>query len=282
MSAVRASVVIPAHDEAAVIERTLRALAPAAADGSLRVVVACNGCTDDTAERARRFPGVVVAEVGEASKTAALRAGDALADGFPRFYLDADIEIPLASVHAVADALLAGYPAGRPPLRYDLSDVTWAVRRFHAARVRIPSVMQNLWGAGVYALSAQGRARFGDFPDVTADDMFVDALFARDEIAIPECEPVVVRVARTGRALVTVLSRAYAADRLRGTDVGPTTSTATTLRQLAASVTGPSRLLDAAVYAGVVVAARVVDRYRRRSGRSGGWSRDTTSRTVRA
>ena len=84
---------IPAHNEAAVIARRLTPLAPLAAAGKLEVIVACNGCTDDTAAIARGFEGVTVLEMAQPSKTAALNAGDAAATHWPRFYLDADVEI---------------------------------------------------------------------------------------------------------------------------------------------------------------------------------------------
>src|SRR5262245_58336894 len=48
-----ASVVIPAHNEARVIERGLSSLLEGARPGELEIVVVCNGCTDDTAARAR-------------------------------------------------------------------------------------------------------------------------------------------------------------------------------------------------------------------------------------
>ena len=52
------AVIIPAHNEASVIGRTLGRLAPLAAGGQVEVIVACNGCTDNTAEVARGFKGV--------------------------------------------------------------------------------------------------------------------------------------------------------------------------------------------------------------------------------
>jgi hypothetical protein len=38
-----------------------------------------------------------------------------------------------------------------------------------------------LFGRGVIALSAAGRARFDTFPDVVADDLYLDSLFSREE-----------------------------------------------------------------------------------------------------
>ena len=57
------SVVIPAHDEEAVIGRCLDALFEGALPGELDVVVACNGCTERTAEIAGGYgPAVRVLE----------------------------------------------------------------------------------------------------------------------------------------------------------------------------------------------------------------------------
>src|SRR6478735_2382051 len=52
------SVVIPAHNEAQVIEPNLRALLAGVEPGAFEVVVVCNGCTDATADIARRVDGV--------------------------------------------------------------------------------------------------------------------------------------------------------------------------------------------------------------------------------
>ena len=54
----------------------------------MQVVVVCNGCSDDTADRARAL-GAEVLELADAGKHLALNAGDAVARGFPRVYLDA-------------------------------------------------------------------------------------------------------------------------------------------------------------------------------------------------
>ena len=88
------AVVVPAHDEAAVIERCLAAMLAEAEPDEFEIVVVCNGCTDDTAARARRSaPKARVIELSEASKAMALRAGDAAASVFPRCYVDADVVV---------------------------------------------------------------------------------------------------------------------------------------------------------------------------------------------
>ena len=93
------SVIIPAQNEARSIGRGLASLLDGLVDDELQIVVVCNGCTDDTAEIARRFgPPVEVVETPVASKSAALRRGEEIATGFPRFYVDADVELPLESL----------------------------------------------------------------------------------------------------------------------------------------------------------------------------------------
>src|SRR5206468_9477454 len=84
------SVVIPAHNEAAVIGRLLTAILADAGPDEFEIVVVPNGCTDDTAAVASSF-GVRVVETEVASKVAALRLGDASVKSFPRIYVDADV-----------------------------------------------------------------------------------------------------------------------------------------------------------------------------------------------
>src|SRR5688572_25787192 len=103
------SVVIPAHNEEAVIARCLAALVRGARDGELDVVVVCNGCSDRTAQAARGFgASVTVIETDVASKVHALNLGDAAARSFPRFYIDADVVLPLEHLRQLAAVLNDG------------------------------------------------------------------------------------------------------------------------------------------------------------------------------
>ena len=200
------SVVIPAYDEAGAIQGTLDALFEGSEPGELEVVVVCNGCSDDTAVVARASGHRVrVLELQRAYKPAALRRGDAEARAFPRLYLDADVLLPGSAARLVLERLRSGALAARPPIRYAVSGASAPVRRYYRARSRVPAVLGSLWGAGVYGLSAAGRSRFGAFPDVVADDLWVDRLFSDEEMEIVDCEPVVVQVPRRSRDLVRVL-----------------------------------------------------------------------------
>uniref|UniRef100_UPI003D7D42C8 glycosyltransferase n=1 Tax=Kineococcus sp. SYSU DK007 TaxID=3383128 RepID=UPI003D7D42C8 len=175
------SVVVPAHDEARTLRRTLAALGAAAVREVPDVVVVANGCSDDTAEVARAA-GVRVVELGQASKAAALRAGDEAALTFPRVYLDADIVLSPGALDELTDTLRTDEPVvASPRVQFDTAASSWPVRVFYRAYEQIPYVREGLVGLGVYGVSRSGRARFGQFPDVRGDDLFVQRLFAPAE-----------------------------------------------------------------------------------------------------
>lgn len=278
------AVIMPAHNEAAVIGRTLGRLAPLAAAGRIQVIVACNGCTDSTAEIARGFNGVTVIEIDDASKVAALNAADSEATVWPRLYLDADIEMSPAALRMVLDRLERGTVlAARPAFRYDVSGGAFLVKSYYRARGRIPSTSQALWGAGVYGLTEAGHARFSQFPPVTADDLLVDQMFAPSEKAVVNTPPVNVRTPRRSAALLAILKRNYRGQAELGhrcqtvAGKGPT-STRRTLRELLRSVRGPVSAFDALVYAAFVTLARSRSADPRGEGSQTAWERDDSSR----
>jgi glycosyltransferase involved in cell wall biosynthesis len=275
------SVVIPAHNESGAIRRCLDALFAGVAPGQLDVVVVCNGCADDTAARARSTGHPVrVIELETASKPEALRAGDEAARALPRIYLDADVVLHGSAARALLERLRAGAVAARPPIRYASSASSAPVRSYYRARSQVPALLGSLWGAGVYGLSAAGRSRFDAFPDVVADDLWVDRQFAPGEIEIVDSEPVVVAVPRRARDLVRILRRTYRG-KAQTAEVDPHdrahTTTLSTLRQLRRlAVGGPYAALDAATYAAFAVSARLA---LAASLTGANWERDDSSRT---
>ncbi|WP_084540945.1 WecB/TagA/CpsF family glycosyltransferase [Nocardioides alkalitolerans] len=274
------SVVLPAHNEEHVIGRALAPLTALASGGRLEVVVAANGCTDATVARARAVPGTVVLDLEQPSKVGALNAADAVARQWPRLYLDADIEItPRAVADVLAVLSAGGVAAARPPFRYDTTGASWVVRAFYRARGRLPETGSHLWGAGVYGVSRAGHDAFATFPALVADDLFVDQMFSPAQKTVVDTDPVVVRTPRDLASLLTVLRRTTTGNReLAGHGVQPAHAESTlgrTLRQLVTSATSPDRLVDAAVYAALVAAARV-------PARQAGWGRDESSRPAGA
>lgn len=174
------SVVIPAYNEAAVIRRCLTMLLDDVEADTFDIVVACNGCTDDTAEIARAVdPAVRVVETEVASKSVALNLGDAAARTFPRVYLDADVEIAggdlvtLVAALAEPDAALVV----SPEMHVDTTRCTSPVRAYYRIWTALPYVVGD-WVGGVYAMSEAGRSRFGQFPPIIADDYFITRRFS--------------------------------------------------------------------------------------------------------
>jgi len=176
------SVIVPVHNEAAVIERCLRALLNEVEPDD-EIIVVCNGCTDDSEAIARRFePRITVKVASRASKALALNLGDTAATQFPRVYLDADVVVGHGTLSRLTAALTGGrYLAAAPVPRMDFQRSTWPVRAYYRVWLSMPYCQAGLLGAGVYALSEAGRARFSDFPDLISDDGFVRANFREDE-----------------------------------------------------------------------------------------------------
>ena len=196
----RMSVVIPAHDEAAVIGRLLEALVSDPRAAELEIVVVANGCSDATVPVAREHePAVRVVEIAEASKIAALEAGDAEATAFPRAYVDADVTVDVPTLLALADALeeSGGPLVASPPLEVDTTGRRGSCAQHYRVWELTDYRRSGHIGSGVYALSATGRARFGRWPRVIADDRFVQQLFRPDERRTIDDGSFSVRSART-------------------------------------------------------------------------------------
>ncbi|HEX6870456.1 MAG TPA: glycosyltransferase [Micromonosporaceae bacterium] len=218
------SVVIAAHNEAAVIDRCLAAVLEPGGETGLQVIVVANGCHDDTAAIARRR-GVTVIERAEPGKAGALNAGDAVATSFPRIYLDADVVLSPGAVAALASAVgTSGALAAIPRRRMELVGRSWLVRAYYAIHSRLPAVVYGLYGRGAIAVSAPGRGRFVEFPDQMADDLFLDSLFAEHEKALVDSAQVSVAAPMRVGDLVRRLARVRAGNtamRATGTGIRP-------------------------------------------------------------
>ena len=177
------SVVIPAHNEGPLLRRSLERMLRGVTPGEFEVVVVANGCTDDTAAQAAAVPGVRVVEIESASKIAALNVGDAVATVFPRAYIDADIEVSARALREVAKVLAdaPGPLVAAPQFDVDYSRSSYAVRAYYRIWALSDFHTSGHIGSGAYAVNEAGRSRWDAFPDVIADDRFVQQRFLPEE-----------------------------------------------------------------------------------------------------
>jgi glycosyltransferase involved in cell wall biosynthesis len=176
------SIIIPAHNEGTRLGANLTLLTDGVSAEEFEIIVVANGCTDNTVNIAKSFPGVRVIDLPEAGKAGALRAGDEAATRLARIYLDADIPLAAAEARALATAISQpGAFAATGRRRVVTKGSGLPVRAYYAVNRRLPVFKDGLFGRGVIALSAAGRARFGEFPTMIADDLFLDSLFESHE-----------------------------------------------------------------------------------------------------
>lgn len=204
------SVIVPAHNEAGVIGRLLTRLLAGAEPGELDVLVVANGCTDGT-ERvaASHGPGVRVLSSPDANKFRAMRLADTAAEGFPRFYVDADVELDTSSVRNLAAALAEpGVLAVAPERAWPVAGAPWTVSWYLDVWHRLPVVREGLFGRGVVGLSEEGFKRLRDLPEVMGDDLAASLAFTRSEQRVLPGATVVVHPPRSLRNLVRIRERA--------------------------------------------------------------------------
>jgi glycosyltransferase involved in cell wall biosynthesis len=273
------SVVVPAHDEAAVIGRCLTTLLRGALPGELEVIVVSNGCTDDTAAVARAHaPEATVVELPIASKPAALNVGDQHATRFPRVYLDADVELPIGALRGLVRPLAEQRAAFTAPAsQFVLQQRTPAVRAYLAVWREVARARDEPSGSGVYALSAVGRSRFRAFPDLIADDQFVVQQFHPRERLTVDAMQATVHPPMSLHAMLRVRTRVYRGNReLARSGLARYPAAGGAVTALLARARRPQHLLGVGVYVAVNLLARVLAR----TPRDAIWERDDGSRAV--
>lgn len=274
-----ASVIVPAHNEGRTLGRLLDALTAPSAGAPLEIIVAANGCTDDTVSVATR-PGVTVLDLPTPSKRDAMAAADRLASTFPRVFLDADVEITGTELRRLADAVRDGrYLAAGPTRELPMDRVGLLVRWYYQLWQELPHVRSGLFGRGVIAVSEQGHARLRSLPSVMADDLAIAEAFRPDERVVLAGARVTIHPPRTmgdllrrRRRVVTGNSQADGAGlRSASARTGPATLLGILRRR-------PQLLPQALVFATVTVLARAGARRAVRAGDFTTWQRDESSR----
>lgn len=285
------SVIIPAHNEANVIARCLRTILADAPPGSMEILVVCNGCTDDTAARARAVsPMVRVIELDKGSKPLALNEGNAHAAHAIRLFVDADTRVSFHALAALAQVLRRGEAkAASPALDVDLSCVSYPVRAYYRVWLHLPYVLDNMVGSGVFGLSPEGMATIGEFPPIIADDEYVRTRFASSERCLlrqdEQGRPVFFTIfpPRTLWSLIRVESRQRAGvAQLHARYPNSETRRMTTWPTLLATLRKGASLIDLGFFLLVKGVGRLHFQFSRMRKLDHRWLRDDTSRQVEA
>ncbi|WP_166418519.1 glycosyltransferase family 2 protein [Cochlodiniinecator piscidefendens] len=188
------SIIIPACNEEDEIGQCLAAVLGSHGTHDAEVIVVANGCTDETAGVARTFEThfagrgwrFKVLELSEGGKLNALNAGDAAAHWGARVYLDADVNISSNVLNQIADALNVAAPRyASGTLRIPIPR-SWASKAYRRIYTKVPFITQGVPGAGLFAVNAEGRARWGHWGDIISDDTFARLSFTPTErIGVP-------------------------------------------------------------------------------------------------
>ena len=177
-----ASVIVPAHNEASVIRRCLDSLI--GQSGLDTLIVACNGCTDNTAEIVRNeYPQAICLDIATPSKVNALNEAEKWVTTWPVFYIDADTRLSTNTIQTMTQALESDNTLllAAPEPVIDTSRSSWLVRQYYRIWLQLPYIRDGVVATCSYVITQAGRERFTEFPAVINDDGFVRCQFERQE-----------------------------------------------------------------------------------------------------
>ncbi|OQX16636.1 MAG: glycosyl transferase family 2 [Thiothrix lacustris] len=203
-----ASVIVPAHNEARVIRRCLDSLRDQA--GLETLIVACNGCTDNTAEIVRNeYPHAICLDLAKPSKVNALNEAEKHVTSWPVFYLDADTHLSPHTIQTIITAMASGSPLlAAPEPVIDTSQSSWSVKQYYRLWLQLPYIREGVVATCSYVISEAGRQRFDRFPDIINDDGFVRCQFDAQERHNIAHTQIFISAPRNLRSLIKIKTRA--------------------------------------------------------------------------
>jgi hypothetical protein len=216
-----------------------------------------------------------------ASKSHALELAEDHARGFPRLYLDADVELRTSDARALAATLAGpGTLAAAPERVHDLTGRPLAVRWYYDVWERLPTVQTGLFGRGVFAVNEVGHRRLRAMPSAMSDDLIASVAFEPAERCVVPGTRVVVHPPRTVRDLVRTRVRALTGTvqlqrQLPDTVAGARTTKADLLGIVRRQPTIAPRM---AVFLAITAYTRLKARRAIRAGDYTTWLRDDSTR----
>lgn len=189
----KTSIIIPANNEAHWMSACLEAVFASQLLEAAQVIVVANGCTDNTADIARRYQSLaeakgwelLVIELTIGDKLHALNVGDHRATGDVRVYLDADVQVSKRVLHQIERALDRETPAWASG-KMQMAAAGKISRSYGRFWSKVPFMAKSVPGSGLFAVNSAGREKWGEFPNIISDDMFVRLQFKpRERFGVP-------------------------------------------------------------------------------------------------
>lgn len=202
------SIIVPAHNEATVIRACLDSLLKQA--GVDRIIVACNGCTDNTAAIVQQeYPQVVCLDLPTPSKVNALNEAEKQVVSWPVFYIDADTRLSEGAVQTITAVMSQGQLLlAAPEPVIDTTHSSWLVQQYYKVWLSLPYIQEGVVATCSFVISAAGRQRFTQFPKVINDDGFVRCQFAAHERGNVRGTQVFIKAPQNLKSLIKIKTRA--------------------------------------------------------------------------
>ncbi|MGV6810562.1 MAG: glycosyltransferase family 2 protein [bacterium] len=206
-----ATVIIPAHNEATVIQDCLDSIIHQT--NINKIIVACNGCTDNTANIVQKnyghLPQLICLDLSKPSKTHAINEAEKLAEHYPIFYIDADTQLSANAINTISTKMQQqGIELAAPMPNIDTRKSSWLVKQYYTIWLSLPYIKAGVIATCSFVVSEQGRKRFEHFPDVINDDGFIRCQFQPHEIANIAGSGIDIQAPRDVFSLIKIKTRA--------------------------------------------------------------------------
>jgi len=182
-----ATVIVPAHNEASVIEDCLNSIINQS--GVDHIIVPCNGCTDNTVDIVKtKFPNVVCLDIEKPSKTNALNVAEEKAKelgiSHPIFYIDTDTQLSENAIQHISEIMDSGEVLlAAPTPKINTNKSSFLVKTYYKVWTNLPYIKEGVIATCSFIVSEEGRQRFDKFADVIGDDGYIRCHFKNKEIA---------------------------------------------------------------------------------------------------
>ncbi|MEE9352097.1 MAG: glycosyltransferase [Thiotrichaceae bacterium] len=203
-----ATVIVPAHNESSVIQACLDSIVHQ--ERVDEVIVACNGCSDNTVTIVREhYPTVICLDIQKPSKTNALNEAEKHAKSFPIFYLDADTVITPHTISRITEHLdQSEIMLAAPTPLINTDESSWLVKQYYKIWINLPYIKDGVIGTCSFIMTKKGRQRFDKFPNIINDDGFVRCCFDSNERANIENTTIHIKAPKTLFSLIKIKTRA--------------------------------------------------------------------------